>query len=79
MDQINKIFPWLNRRVISGFLGGIQGKHYDRSIPIYEVAKNALPRYKDKPAFSKSALEYREKLIQYYDPNEEFKVQNILY
>ena len=74
MVKVKQMFPWLNKTLVKMFLNGVIQSHSNRNAPLHEAARDAMPKYKDKPAYTKSELERREKLIQYYDPDGEFRV-----
>ena len=67
MTEINKHFPWLDIQSISA----CYSPYYNTKEPFYEIAKNAMQKYKGKPAHTKKALKRCEEIIEYYDPNGE--------
>jgi len=67
MTEINKHFPWLDILSISA----CYKDYYNTKKPFYEIAKNAMQKYKGKPAHTKKALKRCEEIIEYYDPKGE--------
>ena len=66
MKEIKNKFPWLNRYSASACFRGLS--EYNSKVPLHEVAKVAMAKFKDKPALSEKQLERCETLIQSYDP-----------
>ena len=61
MTEINKHFPWLDILSISVCY---KGSVYNTKEPFYEIAKNAMQRYKGKPAHTKKALKRYKEIIE---------------
>jgi len=72
MTEINKHFPWLDKLSISA----CYRDYYNTKKPFYEIAKNAMQKYKGKPAHTKKALKRCEEVIEYYDPKGELSEYN---
>ena len=47
--------------------------YYNTKEPFYEIARNAMKKYKGKPAHTKKALKRCEEIIEYYDPKGELR------